>query len=207
MEKQAVTVAFRHAVHSCVCVHVCCVTYDLQVVYAVHANEDHRMARHILPDEIVAAIGWNTIERLWSEDAHGYGLERIAADAHAATEQCDYSMIESHAVPFYLEYIFDKQQQAFAVRPVSLALIERLLLELRRGGDSFGESSLAGDSVLKKVWAELSDCDIVCVPSVLLLSGSCTTNEWWVIPLAHPERGSPAVAACSQCLLVVVLSL
>lgn len=140
------------------------------------------MARHVLPDEIVEAIGAHAIQQIWDEDQHGYDLKRIAADEHGATEDGDYSMIESHAVPFYLEHIFDRQNNCFALCPVSLSILQQLLLEMHSSSDDSIESSafVQRNPTLRKAWALLLDCEILCLPSVLLLSNACTVPEWYV---------------------------
>jgi hypothetical protein len=171
----------------------------VQIVYAFHTHADHRVAHHILPEDVVEAIGWNRVDQIWKEDAHGYGMTWSAADAYAASEQGDYALYEAHALPLYLEYLFGQGQELFDFLPMKLSVLEEILVALlqhqhHRADTPRDERDVFAPALpsleTKTAWLRLVDAELVCVPSVLLLSSRHTVNEWFAaLRLLEREAG------------------
>lgn len=125
-------------------------------------------------------------------------MEWQDAVAYGATCDGEYCVVESSALPLYLQHVFGEKRELFEMVTLPLALIERLIdcLHLHLGSASQDtglkkaferycrgvvhdeEKAMEAVQALTAVWEQLLECDVCVLPSVLLMSKKHTANEW-----------------------------
>ena len=127
-------------------------------------------------------------------------MEWQDAMAHGATCDGEYCVVESSALPLYLQHVFGEKRELFQMVTMPLALLEGVLdcihlflgsatqeasMEalfeehcLRELEKETGSRRKKTVQALTAVWKQLLECDVCVLPSVLLMSKKHTANEW-----------------------------
>lgn len=127
-------------------------------------------------------------------------MEWQDAMAYGATCDGEYCVVESSALPLYLQHVFGEKHELFQMVTMPLALLEGVLdcIHLFLGSatqetsmealfEQYCLRELEKEKVSRRkktvqaltaVWEQLLECDVCVLPSVLLMSKKHTANEW-----------------------------
>lgn len=101
---------------------------------------------------------------------------------------------ESYALPLYLRMLFDEQHHQFHLVPALLLqvsiVVDQLRLFVQRWGENVDREAFIkhleavsdpdGSKPVEaaECWKQMLECDILVLPSVLLMSKIANANEW-----------------------------
>jgi len=132
-------------------------------------------------------------------------MEWQKAMPHGASIDGEYCVVESSALPLYLQYSLGEKHQLFETMTLPLPLVEELLDRMHEYFSLPAPSTTLEDYIqsyyearscdpstsFKKqkrvrrtggavadVWRQLLECDVCVLPSVLLMNKSHTANKW-----------------------------
>lgn len=87
-------------------------------MYAFIANNDHLVSNHFFPQDVLKLTS-ETIANMYYTPTlrEMYHIAYHDSDTYSATDEGEYSIVESMALVFYLKYIFDEIKQMFTIVP------------------------------------------------------------------------------------------
>jgi hypothetical protein len=162
------------------------------------------MVSPVSPLEVVRKIGsWNPLEHMELYRSDEFGLQWVQSNPEfTGDDEGEYAVVESTALPFYLQYLWDQKENLFEVVTVPLSILELLLDHIQK---CQSESNLSIDKyvqehyhlqwqsakgskkkarIQRKLHAvmmtlqHLCDSEVCVLPSVLLMSKRHQAREW-----------------------------